>query len=164
MRKPRLVTHEPWSLTESRIGGVVLGVSLSFFLVVAFQAVMFGSSPSMIVCLLAAVAGLSASIGLLLNECFSMPGLRTRFCQGLVLVPLALAAFIVRDAASLVLWLVVLSGPVLVMSLSWRVCRAIWGAPVYQDGTLCSHCAYSLVGNQSGVCPECGHALAESSA
>jgi hypothetical protein len=32
-----------------------------------------------------------------------------------------------------------------------------WAAPVHiQDGTLCPGCAYSLIGNESMVCPECG--------
>jgi hypothetical protein len=25
-----------------------------------------------------------------------------------------------------------------------------------QDGTLCPQCAYSIIGNTSGICPECG--------
>jgi hypothetical protein len=40
----------------------------------------------------------------------------------------------------------------------WGLCRLIRGEVLIQDGTLCPECGYSLVGNVSGVCPECGSA------
>lgn len=41
----------------------------------------------------------------------------------------------------------------------WGLCRFVRGKVHVQDGTLCSNCAYSLVGNVSGTCPECGTAV-----
>ena len=39
---------------------------------------------------------------------------------------------------------------------AWGLCRLFRGRVIVQDGTLCSKCAYSLIGNVSGRCPECG--------
>lgn len=39
---------------------------------------------------------------------------------------------------------------------TWGLCRLFRGKVIVQDGTLCSDCGYSLVGNVSGRCPECG--------
>jgi hypothetical protein len=38
----------------------------------------------------------------------------------------------------------------------WGLCRPFRGKLLVQDGTLCSKCGYSLIGNVSGTCPECG--------
>lgn len=43
----------------------------------------------------------------------------------------------------------------------WGLCRLIRGKVLVQDGTLCPQCAYSIIGNVSGVCPECGSAVPE---
>ncbi|MCK6457674.1 MAG: hypothetical protein L6Q92_14235 [Phycisphaerae bacterium] len=40
-----------------------------------------------------------------------------------------------------------------------RYMRRVGAELVMQDGTLCPGCAYSLVGNTSGRCPECGRAF-----
>jgi len=40
---------------------------------------------------------------------------------------------------------------------TWGLCRLFRGEVVVQDGTLCSKCGYSLIGNVSGRCPECGN-------
>ncbi|MCK6457673.1 MAG: hypothetical protein L6Q92_14230 [Phycisphaerae bacterium] len=43
------------------------------------------------------------------------------------------------------------------LPIGWALQR--WSAQiVFQDGTLCPGCMYSLVGNTSGRCPECGRA------
>jgi hypothetical protein len=34
-----------------------------------------------------------------------------------------------------------------------------WRGPVYASGC-CAHCGYDLTGNTSGICPECGTAIA----
>jgi hypothetical protein len=39
---------------------------------------------------------------------------------------------------------------------AWPAYRWIKGRVVMQDGTLCPKCGYSLVGNVSRICPECG--------
>jgi len=39
---------------------------------------------------------------------------------------------------------------------TWGLCRAFRGKVIVQDGTMCGACGYSLVGNVSGRCPECG--------
>lgn len=39
---------------------------------------------------------------------------------------------------------------------TWSLCRLLRGKILIQDGSLCSRCGYSLIGNLSGVCPECG--------
>jgi hypothetical protein len=41
--------------------------------------------------------------------------------------------------------------------LAWLVCRGWVGPVVVQNGSLCPHCAYSLVGCADRICPECGH-------
>jgi hypothetical protein len=40
--------------------------------------------------------------------------------------------------------------------VAWLVCRLVKGRVVIQDGTLCPKCGYSLAGNISRICPECG--------
>ncbi len=42
--------------------------------------------------------------------------------------------------------------------VAWGLCRLFRGEIIVQDGTLCSKCGYSLIGNVSGRCPECGEA------
>ncbi len=41
----------------------------------------------------------------------------------------------------------------------WGLCRLFRGRVLVQDGTLCPSCGYSLTGNVSGRCPECGEAV-----
>src|SRR5262249_28650591 len=38
----------------------------------------------------------------------------------------------------------------------WSLARLLCGLTIMQDGTLCPRCAYSLIGNESMTCPECG--------
>lgn len=40
--------------------------------------------------------------------------------------------------------------------VGWLGIRWLRGPVIIQDGTLCDMCAYSLIGNVSGTCPECG--------
>ena len=40
--------------------------------------------------------------------------------------------------------------------LIWGAWRLVRGKPLVQDGTICERCGYSLIGNVSGRCPECG--------
>ncbi len=42
---------------------------------------------------------------------------------------------------------------------AWGLCRLFRGQVVVQDGPLCLNCGYSLIGNVSGRCPECGGAF-----
>jgi hypothetical protein len=50
-------------------------------------------------------------------------------------------------------WLLILSTFV-ISAVLWFRCR-------FRDGSnRCNRCAYDLTGNVSGVCPECGHAVA----
>jgi hypothetical protein len=41
----------------------------------------------------------------------------------------------------------------------WVGVRLLRGPIVLQDGSICPVCAYSLIGNVSGICPECGTAI-----
>jgi len=52
-----------------------------------------------------------------------------------------------------VVWMVAFAG---VYTLVWRALQTICGPIVVQDGTLCATCAYCLIGNTTGTCPECG--------
>ena len=63
-----------------------------------------------------------------------------------------------RQVRSLIVTLVACVG--LCMAV-WGLCRLIRGKVLVQDGTLCPKCAYSLIGNVSGVCPECGAPVPE---
>ena len=38
----------------------------------------------------------------------------------------------------------------------WAALHRLWPDALLQDGTLCPGCGYSLIGNTSEVCPECG--------
>lgn len=49
------------------------------------------------------------------------------------------------------------TGPLSVLAF-WLLCRLIRGGVVVQDGLTCPECLYSLRGNTTGICPECGHA------
>jgi hypothetical protein len=48
----------------------------------------------------------------------------------------------------------------LIPLVSFAVFRVLSGRVVVQDGTLCAQCGYCLIGNVSGVCPECGWPIA----
>jgi len=41
-------------------------------------------------------------------------------------------------------------------ALIWMFLHIVFGAPVIRDDFTCPTCQYSLIGNISGVCPECG--------
>ena len=43
--------------------------------------------------------------------------------------------------------------PLLSLLLTWWVCARLLKTPA---PNLCSNCGYSLIGNTSGICPECG--------
>lgn len=49
-----------------------------------------------------------------------------------------------------------IAGP-LMAGIVWALRRGIRGAVLIQDGATCPACGYCLLGNTTGICPECGH-------
>jgi hypothetical protein len=50
-----------------------------------------------------------------------------------------------------------------IVFVAYGLCRALYGRLGWQwrawDGSSCLNCGYSLTGNTSGVCPECGQSI-----
>jgi hypothetical protein len=51
-----------------------------------------------------------------------------------------------------------LKGALILTALTWAICYAVRGRVIVELDYLCPKCRYSLIGNTSGSCPECGHA------
>jgi hypothetical protein len=51
-----------------------------------------------------------------------------------------------------------ITGGVALALVVWTLSRWTRGAVIVHDEPICPRCEYSLRGNTTGICPECGHA------
>ncbi|RIL09641.1 MAG: hypothetical protein DCC75_06080 [Proteobacteria bacterium] len=58
----------------------------------------------------------------------------------------------VVTARTLLVWLVMISGAITAVALSWHLFQYRRPKPEWA----CSRCGYDLTGNESGICSECG--------
>jgi hypothetical protein len=64
------------------------------------------------------------------------------------------STYVALSVASFMVCLAVVT--TLIVSLVWACDRRIRGRPYLWSSEVCGFCAYSIVGNMSGICPECG--------
>ncbi|MCG3137091.1 MAG: hypothetical protein HJJLKODD_00933 [Phycisphaerae bacterium] len=133
----------------SLFGGVILvsGVIFGLLLIVLFPVIFIGFVSSKIRDWCSAYL-----LGIGIGTAYLVPALLLFLLQ--IVIEMKLAWLLVL----LIAIAVIAQIPGVIASGVWYVVYRLGPPRIIQDGTRCPGCGYSLVGNQSMVCPECGRA------